>query len=170
MDLGPGNIADIGKNAESKLDLGRLLNALSVQSLLQKLTLNFDDYKTGYNFTSMKGNFSLHNGVLHTVQTTFDGSVAMVVLSGAINLLDHQLDLSLAVEPKVTGSVPVVAGLLVNPAVGVAAWFANLFFSSAVSHASTHYFTLHGPWQAPQIKALKKQQSSQNEGNHHDNR
>lgn len=155
LNLGAGNIADIGHNVENKLELGRLLNALSVESILQKLTFQHDKYRSGYNFNSMKGNFAYQHGVLRTKGTEFDGEVAKVKIAGQVNALSHKLNLRLAVEPKVTGSVPVLAGLVINPAVGLAAWIANLFVSPAVGHATTQHFSLKGSWSDPVVQKIK---------------
>lgn len=161
LNLGPGNIADIGKNAENKLNFGRLLNALSVQSLMQKLTMNFNDYKAGYDFTAMSGKFSLNKGDLYTPHTQFDGPVASVAFSGHANVVRRDFNLALSITPHVTGSVPVVAGLLINPAVGVAAWVANFLFSPAVSQAAAQHFQMTGSWDDPKIVSSPPNQSTQ---------
>ena len=152
--LGPGNIVHIGKNAENQLNFGRLLNALSVQSIVQKLTMNFNDYKEGYDFTSMQGKFSLNRGDLYTQHAQFNGSVAAVGFSGHIDIVQRNFNLLLFITPHVTGSVPVVAGLLINPAVGVAAWFANFLFSPAVGQAVAQEFQMTGSWDNPKIVSL----------------
>lgn len=159
VSLGPGNIGDLGKSTMNKINMGRLLNALSVQSILNKLTFNSQEYKTGYNFTSMTGDFEIKNSLVHTNKTEFVGPIATIVLSGNVDLDKKQYDLKLDVTPHVTGSLPVVAGLLVNPVVGVAAWFANTLFSPAVGELTTRHFQMTGSWDKPNIQSLDKKKS-----------
>ena len=71
-------------------------------------------------------------------------------------VIKEDFDLLLTIKPHVTGSVPVVAALLINPAVGIVAWFANLFFSPAVSQAVAQQLMLTGNWHHPAISQLKQ--------------
>lgn len=160
VSLGPGNISDLGKNTDNQLGLGRLLNALSVESILQKLTFNFNRYKNGYNFMLMHGHFNIAQGSLKTKDALFDGAVASVQFSGKVGLLKKDFDLLLTVKPHVTGSVPVVTALLVNPAAGLFAWLADLFFSPAVSQAASQQLALTGHWDYPKISPFHQKVSS----------
>lgn len=150
LKLSPGSIINLDKSTNAKMGFGRMLNILSIESLSRRLSLNFSDLnQKGYTFDSMRGSFSLKNGNAYTDDTSVEGSIAQIELAGRIGLVAKDYNLTLSVTPHVTGSIPVVAALAVNPIVGVAAWAVEKVASSAVSSATTSRYSITGPWDKP---------------------
>ena len=149
--LGKGRIVDIGKESNAKMDLGRMLNIFSLQTIPRRLSFDFSDvFQKGYSFDYLRGDLSVESGDIYTDNTKFDGPVARVEIVGRIGLVEQDYDLSLSVTPYVTSSIPVAATLFtLNPVVGLAALGVNTVISPAVSKATTHHYKVTGSWSEP---------------------
>jgi len=149
--LGSGRIINLDKSTNAKMGFGRLLNILSIQSLTRRLSLNFSDLTdSGFSFDSMTGDFSLKNGNANTEKPLIvEGPLAKIELNGRIGLAAKDYNLNMRVTPHVTGSIPVVAAIAVNPLVGVAAWALEKIASQAVGSATTRQYTITGTWDNP---------------------
>lgn len=147
-----GQIADIGSSAQMKIDIGRLLNLLSLQSLGRRLKLDFTDFKAeGFNFDTLKGNFVLQAGNAITHDTELSGQVAQVGIAGRVGLEAEDCDLRLKVVPHLTASLPMIAGLAGGPIVGFATWAASKILSPAVNVITSYDYQMTGPWANPQV-------------------
>lgn len=150
LDITSGHIINLDQSTNAKMGFGRMLNILSLQSLSRVLTLNFSDLTAeGYSFDFMKGNFSLKNGSIYTDDTRMNGSLANIEMKGRIGLSTKDYNLTLNITPLMTGSIPVVAAIAVNPLIGVAAWAVEKVASSAVSSAATKRYLITGTWDKP---------------------
>ncbi|OGT30906.1 MAG: TIGR02099 family protein [Gammaproteobacteria bacterium RIFCSPHIGHO2_12_FULL_35_23] len=153
LQLTNGWIINLGESTTKKLDLGRLLNLLSVQHLM----LQFNDLShSGYNFTQLQGHFNLGNGQLTTSDLSLHGPVADIKAKGVINFVKQWLDLKLTIGIDVTASLPVIATIATgfNPVVGVAAWLVDKVAHSEIEQITTYYYKITGPWANPQVTKL----------------
>lgn len=151
LKLKSGRIINLDKSTNAKMGFGRLLNILSVESLTRRLSLNFSDLTdSGFGFDSITGDFSLKNGSAFTEKPlVIEGSLARIEIKGRIGLAAKDYNLQMSVTPHVTGSIPVVAAIAVNPLVGVAAWAVEKLASQAVGSATTRQYTITGTWDNP---------------------
>ncbi len=155
FELGKGRIADIGKENDAKMGLGRLLSLFSLQTIPRRLSLDFSDvFQKGYSFDSVKGDFKIDDGDVYTSNFRFDGPVAKLGINGRIGLKNHDFDIVLSITPYVTSSIPVAATLLVNPFVGLGALAVNTVVGSQISKASTYYYNVTGSWNNPSWKSV----------------
>jgi len=147
-----GQIVDIGSSNEAKLNFGRLLTFLSIQSLTKRLQLDFSDLKTkGFDFTNIQGNFILRNGNAITRDVTIEGSVAKISIAGRIGMLNKDYDLIIKVVPHFTSSLPVIVGLAGGPVAGVVAWLANAVLGSTVQKIAETSYHITGSWSKPDV-------------------
>jgi len=147
-----GQIVDIGSNAEAKLSFGRLLTFLSLQSLSRRLQLDFSDLQTkGFNFTALQGHFTLKNGNAFTKDTSIEGPVAVVTITGRIGLFPKNYDLVIKIRPHFTSSLPVIVGLAGGPVAGVVTWIANAVLGSTVQKIAETTYHVTGSWGKPEI-------------------
>jgi uncharacterized protein YhdP len=154
--LGKGKVVDIGGSASTKMDFGRLLNVLSLQSLSRRLRLDFSDLsEKGYSFDSMRGRFFLTHGNAETKDTYFDGPAARIDIAGRIGLIARDYDLTLNVTPYMTGSLPLVAAMAGGPLAGAAGWIVEKMVSSTVARVTTYHYHVTGPWSDPVWKEIK---------------
>lgn len=147
-----GQIVDIGSSNEAKLNFGRLLTFLSIQSLTKRLQLDFSDLKTkGFDFTNLQGNFTLRNGNAITRDVTIEGPVASISITGRIGILNKDYDLVIKVVPHFTSSLPVIVGLAGGPVAGVVAWLANAVLGSTVQKIAETSYHITGSWSKPDV-------------------
>ncbi|MGA7535953.1 MAG: AsmA-like C-terminal region-containing protein [Candidatus Rickettsiella isopodorum] len=147
-----GQIPDIGSSNEAKLNFGRLLTFLSIQSLTKRLQLDFSDLKTkGFDFTKLQGNFTLRNGNAITRDVTIEGPVASISIAGRIGMLNKDYDLVVKVVPHFTSSLPVIVGLAGGPVAGVVTWLANAVLGSTVQKIAETSYHITGSWSKPDV-------------------
>jgi uncharacterized protein YhdP len=155
MHLGKGQITGIGEKANQTMNLGRILTLLSVNRLF---TGGFSDlFQDGYSFNKMQGSLRLHDGKMAIKSLNFNGSVASIDILGDVNMLTHNLNLRLAITPYITSSVPVVAGIIGGPVIGVAAFLANKVLGKVVDQIATYRYVVTGGWQHPKITKVQQQ-------------
>lgn len=156
FDLKNGNIQKISSSARAKLGFGRILNLLSLQSIPQRLTLNFSDLThRGFHFSVLRGDFVLLEGQAETADTYLEGPVAGVRLSGRVGIAEKDYDLTMTVLPHVTSSAPLIAGLAGGPIAGVATWVASKILSPTISRAMSSSYGITGTWDKPKVVKLK---------------
>jgi len=144
-----------GKGNTKELSLGRLVNILSVQSLLRRLTLNFSDITAkGLEFNELKGDFSIVQGVATTQDTVFDGPVVKIKAKGKINFHGKYYDLDLAVRPYVTSSVPIIVGIVGGPIAGAVTWVVNKIVSPEIGRAMGFDYKARGSWDKTKLVKL----------------
>jgi uncharacterized protein (TIGR02099 family) len=165
FDLGKGRIVELSDSSNAKIGLGRMLNIFSLSTLSRRLRLDFSDVtEKGYSFDYMKGDFALSQGSATTQNMRIEGPIARVDIKGRIGLVAKDFNMSLAITPYVTGSLPVLAAFAGGPIVGVAALVVDKVVSSGVSHVITYQYNITGPWTNPNwtpIKATQQNVTSQ---------
>ncbi len=165
FDLGKGRIVELSESSNAKIGLGRMLNIFSLSTLSRRLRLDFSDMtQKGYSFDYMKGDFNLDQGSATTQNMRIEGPIARADIKGRIGLVAKDFNMSLAITPYVTGSLPVLAAFAGGPIVGVAALVVDKVVSSGVSHVITYQYDITGPWTNPNwtpIKATQENVTSQ---------
>jgi uncharacterized protein YhdP len=156
LNLDQGRIVELSQTSGAKMDLGRMLNIFSLQTIPRRLSLDFSDvFQKGYSFDSFRSDVKFENGNAYTNNTRFDGPVARVAINGRIGLTQKDYDLTLSVTPYVTSSIPIAATLITGqPVIGIAAWAVDKVISSSVSNVTTHYYAVSGPWNNPSWEAV----------------
>ncbi|WNC68121.1 YhdP family protein [Thalassotalea nanhaiensis] len=115
-----GYLADVSDKG------ARLLSIFSFQSLVRKLTLDFRDiFSEGMFYDDIKGKITLVNGVAYTDNTKMNGAAGNLTVKGNTNLVTNKLDYKMSFAPKVTSSLPIIVGWLVNPLMGAAIMVAD---------------------------------------------
>lgn len=158
LDIGKGRIVDIGQESKAKMDLGRMLSIFSLQTIPRRLSLDFSDvFQKGYSFDYIRGNYKLQDGTLATNNMEINGPVAKVAIKGNIGMKHKNYNLTLAVTPYVTSSIPIAATLLTGqPLIGLAAFAVNSFISPEVSKVTTYSYSVTGSWDNPVWKTVSK--------------
>lgn len=156
LNLKKGVINAIGASATAKLNFGRLLTVLSLESLGRRLTLDFSDFTSkGFEFHKLSGSFLLRNGNATTNNLILDGPVAQIVINGRIGLDKEDYDLILQITPHFTSSLPVIAALAGGPIVGAATWAINTLVGGEVQKMAAKTYRMKGSWQQPSIEKIK---------------
>jgi uncharacterized protein (TIGR02099 family) len=134
--------------------VGRLLGLVSLQSLPRRIRLDFRDvFSEGFAFDSLGGNISVAQGVLATEDFRLSGPTAKVAMHGTVNLGKETQDLRVRVQPSV-GDTVATGVLLVNPAVGAAAWVANKVLGDPLDKAFAFEYAVSGSWAEPTVERV----------------
>ena len=121
-----GRIVNLGKDAQQKMGLGKLLNLLSLQTLPRRLALDFSDLtKKGYSYDVLKVGFKLRHGRATTDNGYLNGPVADVSVKGALDFSRSYYDLILDVRPHLTSTLPIIATIAGTPIAGAITWLVN---------------------------------------------
>jgi len=140
----------------NKLEPGvaRLLGIMSLQALPRRISLDFRDiFSKGFAFDSISGNFVVNHGIMDTKDLQIRGPAAKVLMNGSVNLVDETQDLKVRVQPALGESVATGA-LLVNPAVGAAAWALNKIFGNPIDKVFAFDYAVTGSWAEPKVEKI----------------
>ncbi|MBN1683853.1 MAG: TIGR02099 family protein [Gammaproteobacteria bacterium] len=154
VDLGKGVIINLGESTTAKLDMGRILNLLSINNLI---FMNFNNLSgKGYNFDKMHANFNFSKGLITASHWYFDGSIAHIDMKGTINLIQKTQSLRLAVTPYVTSSLPALATILGGPIAGVVTWVADKLIGKEIGKLIQYHYQVTGTFEKPIVTELKR--------------
>jgi uncharacterized protein YhdP len=98
--------------------------------------------------------------IVHGMATTrnlqIKGVNAMVQLEGSADIAQETQKLRVQILPILdTGTASLVAGLTVNPAVGLTAFLAQWLLQNPLSRASSQEFLVDGSWANPQVTRVE---------------
>lgn len=149
-----GNFKMTAKNGQfSKMDpgVGRLLGLLSLQSLPQRLTLDFRDiFSDGLAFEAIDGRFDIRDGLMKTSDLQMDAPAAKVLMRGETNLATQTQDVVVTVRPALSNSVALGVTVL-NPIVGAATFVAQKVLDDPLSKVFSYQYHITGTWSDPLV-------------------
>jgi uncharacterized protein (TIGR02099 family) len=148
----------MGRGQFLKADAGaaKLLGVLSLQALPRRLLLDFRDvFYEGFAFDSVYGDVAIAQGIAHTRNLQIKGVNAQVQLDGSADIAQETQKLRVLILPALDASTTsLLAGIAVNPVVGLTAFLAQLFLQNPLAKASTQEFLIDGSWTAPRVTKI----------------
>jgi uncharacterized protein (TIGR02099 family) len=153
--LGKGYLEEVSDQG------ARLFTLFSFQSLRRRLALDFSDvFNKGFYFDGIQGKFTLNRARLMTQGLHVEGTAAGVDISGITNLSDYTTEQAIVVTPKLSSSLPVLAGWAVSPATAVIAYVLDkLFIKPALDVVTRIDYRLTGPLDSPEMLEVGKQKA-----------
>jgi uncharacterized protein (TIGR02099 family) len=152
----------MGQGQFLKADPGaaKLLGVLSLQALPRRLLLDFRDvFAQGFAFDSVQGDVTITHGMANTSNLQIKGVNALVHLNGSADLARETQKLRVQIQPIVdTGTASLLAGLTVNPVVGLTTFFAQWLLQNPLSRASAQAFMVDGSWANPQVTRVDQRE------------
>lgn len=137
--------------------VGRLLGVVSLQSLPRRISLDFRDiFSEGFAFDNIAGRMAVKQGVMTTSDFQIQGPAAKVLMNGSVDLARETQDLKVRVQPAL-GETVATGVLLVNPAIGAAAWLMNKIFGNPLDKAFAFDYAVTGSWVDPKVEKLAVQ-------------
>ncbi|MCL6415217.1 TIGR02099 family protein [Aestuariirhabdus sp. Z084] len=114
-ELNDGRFLEAGKG-----DALRLFGVLNINTITRRLKLDFSDLlSSGIAFDKLTTHNTFASGVVTTEEpVTVDGPGSDFKLTGTVDLNTKQIDAELVVTLPLTGSLPILGLVLVNPVVG----------------------------------------------------
>lgn len=146
---------DMGRGQFLKADAGaaKLLGVLSLQALPRRLILDFRDvFSEGFAFDYARGDVTVAQGIASTRNLQIRGVNALVQMEGSADLARETQDLRVVILPELdAGTASIVAGMALNPAIGITTFLAQLFLRQPLQQANTQSFVIDGSWSDPRI-------------------
>lgn len=155
---GQFNLA-LGRGQFLKADPGvaKLLGVLSLQALPRRLLLDFRDvFYQGFVFDTMRGDVTIQHGIAQTRNLQIKGVNAMVQMDGSADIANETQHLRVVVLPEVdAGTASLLAGIAVNPVVGLTSFLAQLFLQNPLAKAASQEFLIEGSWSQPTVTKVE---------------
>ncbi|WP_369308690.1 AsmA2 domain-containing protein YhdP [Providencia rettgeri] len=153
--------AKLGKGAIAKMGGGRagqILRLVSFDALLRKLQFDFrDTFNNDFDFDSIKGDATIHHGVMTSKNTVVDGLVADIALNGDVDLVKRQINLEAVITPEISATVGVATAFVVNPFAGAAVFAATKVLGPLWSKVSVIRYRVTGSLDEPKIDEVLRQ-------------
>jgi uncharacterized protein YhdP len=134
-----------------------LLGVLSLQALPRRLTLDFRDvFSDGFSFDFLRGDVTIAQGIAKTNNLQMKGVNAAVLMEGQANFAKETQDLKVVVVPELNAGTASLIASVINPAVGVGTFLAQLFFRKPLIEAATQEFHIDGSWADPKVTKVQR--------------
>jgi uncharacterized protein (TIGR02099 family) len=146
-----------GQFLKAEPGVARLLGVLNLQSLPRRLTLDFRDlFAEGFAFDQVSGHVAIAKGVAHTNNLRLRGVQAAVLMEGQADLQRETQDLRVVVVPEINAGTASLAYAVINPAVGLGTFLAQLFLRRPFMQAATREFQVGGSWSDPKVERRQR--------------
>ena len=137
--------------------LAKLLGVLSLQALPRRLTLDFRDvFSDGFSFDFLRGDVTIAQGIAKTNNLQMKGVNAAVLMEGQANFAKETQDIKVVVVPELNAGTASLIASVINPAVGVGTFLAQLFFRKPLIEAATQEFHIDGSWDDPKVTKVQR--------------
>jgi uncharacterized protein YhdP len=135
----------------------RLLSVLSLQSLPRRLALDFRDvFEQGFPFDAVEGDVTINQGVAHSNNLRMRGVQAAVLMEGSADIEHETQDLRVVVVPEINAGTASLAFAVINPAIGLGSFLAQVFLRKPLAQAGTREFHVTGPWSDPKVERVQR--------------
>lgn len=145
-----------GQFLQAEPGVAKLLGVLSLQALPRRLLLDFRDvFSAGFAFDTIRGDVSIQNGIAATQNLQMKGVNAVVQMEGASDISRETQNLRVLILPEVdAGTASLLAGLALNPAIGLSTFIAQLVLRQPLSRVNKQEFMIDGTWADPKVTKM----------------
>jgi uncharacterized protein (TIGR02099 family) len=132
--------------------LAKLLGVLSLQSLPRRLALDFRDvFSEGFAFDFVRGDLTIAQGIAATNNLQMKGVNAAVLMEGKADIDQETQDLKVLVVPEINAGTISLVATVINPAIGLGTFLAQMFLRQPLIKAATQEFHIDGTWADPRV-------------------
>ena len=132
--------------------IAKLLGVLSLQSLPRRLALDFRDvFSEGFAFDFVRGDVRIDQGIAFTNNLQMKGVNAAVLMEGSADIARETQDIKVVVVPEINAGTASIVTTIINPAVGLGTFLAQLFLRRPLIQANTQEFHIDGSWADPRM-------------------
>lgn len=145
-----------GQFLKAEPGVAKLLGVLSLQGLPRRLLLDFRDvFYEGFVFDRIQGDVQIEQGIASTRNLQIEGVNALVRMEGSADIARETQQLKVLILPQLdAGGASVVAGIAVNPVVGLTAYLAQWLLKAPLSKAAIQQFSIDGSWSDPRVTRI----------------
>lgn len=152
-----GLALDDGRFLQAPALAGRLLGVLSLQSLARAATFRPGNlFESGFAWDQIRTELDVTHGVARIGAFRMGGPSAEVELAGTTDLRAETQSLQATVVPRIDASAAaLLAGLAVNPVVGLGAFVTQWLLSEPLGQALAYRYRVTGTWAAPEVVRIE---------------
>ncbi len=151
-----------GQFVKADPGIARLLGVLSLQSLPRRLTLDFRDvFSEGFAFDFVRGDVSISQGLATTNNLQMSGVNAAVLMEGSADIARETQNLKVVVVPEINAGTASLIATVINPAIGLGTFLAQMFLRKPLMEAATQEFHIDGTWSDPRITKIDRRAAAQ---------
>lgn len=142
--------------------LAKLLGVLSLQSLPRRLVLDFRDvFSEGFAFDFVRGDIVIEQGIAASNNLQMKGVNAAVLMEGRADLARETQDLKVVVVPEINAGTASLVATVINPAIGLGSFLAQMFLRQPLMQAATQEFRVDGTWSDPRVTRVARGQAAE---------
>ncbi len=151
-----------GQFVKADPGISKLLGVLSLQSLPRRLTLDFRDvFSEGFAFDFVRGDVTIKQGLATTNNLQMSGVNAAVLMEGSADIARETQNLKVVVVPEINAGTASLIATVINPAVGLGTFLAQMFLRKPLMEAATQEFHIDGTWSDPKIAKIGRRATAQ---------
>ena len=148
---------DNGQFLKAGPGAARLLSVLNLQALPRHLKLDFRDvFEDGFAFDNVTGDVTIDDGVASTNNLRMRGVQAAVLMEGSADIGRETQQLHVLVVPEINAGTASLAYAVINPALGLGSFVAQLFLRRPLMAANTREFNIQGSWAEPKVERVER--------------
>ena len=137
--------------------IAKLFGVLSLQSLPRRLTLDFRDvFSEGFPFDFFRGDIAIEQGIAKTNNLQMKGVNAAVLMEGRADIARETQDIKVVVIPEINAGTASLIATVINPAIGIGTFLAQMFLRKPLTEAATQEFHIDGLWADPKITRVPR--------------
>jgi len=146
--------------------IAKLFGVLSLQSLPRRLTLDFRDvFSEGFAFDFLRGDVTVAQGIARTNNLQMKGVNAAVLMEGQADIANETQDLKVVVVPEINAGTASLIATVINPAVGLGTFLAQMFLRRPLIESNTQEFHVDGSWTDPHVSKVARTSAQSKEKN-----
>jgi len=148
---------EAGQFLKADPGLAKLLGVLSLQSLPRRLALDFRDvFSEGFAFDFVRGDVTIEDGIAATNNLQMKGVNAAVLMEGRADIAKETQDLKVVVVPEINAGTASLVATVINPAIGLGTFLAQMFLRQPLIRAATQEFHIDGTWADPRVTRVTR--------------
>ena len=147
--------ANYGQFAKIDPGAGKLLALISLQSLPQRASFDFQDvFSAGFAFDRIEGDLKIARGVMLTDNFEIQGPSAFVKMKGEVSLPAETQNLTMRIVPEVGESVALAATVFATPIAGLSTLLVSKLLKNPFGQVVAYEYRVTGSWDNPQVSKL----------------
>ena len=99
---------------------------------------------------------TIERGVASTNNLRMRGVQAVVLMEGSADIQRETQALRVIVVPEINAGTASLAYAVINPAIGLGSFLAQLFLRKPLTQAGTREFRISGSWSDPQVERVQR--------------
>ena len=108
----------------------------------------------------MRGDVSITQGTALTNNLQMRGVNAAVLMDGSADIGRETQDLRVIVVPEINAGTASLIATVINPAIGLGTFLAQIFLRKPLIEAATQEFHIDGSWTDPKITKVERRARS----------